>query len=103
MPEGKYVVFKTEDWNTIFNCLEEVFELKKESGVLIRGKILDDAVVIRRQDIFAPPALDAYSNSILVSLAMMGPGETKERLKDIASYFHEQAVLSWDTDRKVPD
>lgn len=73
-----------------------------------------DAVVIRRQDKFAPPALDAYSNSILVAIEMFmdsGMGDqmndkqeaTLNRLQEIADYFHEAAVASWTSQRKLPD
>lgn len=93
----KYVVFKGEDW----------YEFHQAS---IHGEPhnyptpVDDAVVIRRQDVFAPPALDAYANSIQVAITAGGvEGNARVRLARIADFFHEQAVLSWDTTRKLPD
>lgn len=91
----KYVVFKREDW--------------EESGVSRMNALpqpIEDAVVIRRQDVFAPPALDAYANSISVALALL-PEEVeldgKTDLQEIADYFADQAAQSWQTDRKIPD
>jgi len=70
---------------------------------------LPDAVVIRRQDLFSPPALDAYANSILIAVEALkadSAGYSSNlvlRLQALARYFHAQAVAAWDTDRKMPD
>jgi hypothetical protein len=96
----KYVVAKTEDfdrwWDDVGYGMPDL-------------NVIPDAVVIRRQDIFAPPALDAYANGIRVAIEAMKSDnagyndKVVERLEDIAQYFHEQALLAWETDRKVPD
>lgn len=91
----KYIVFKREDWEDAVRAgeLPEV----------------EDAVVIRRQDIFAPPALDCYANSIqtaiemLQATAMSGNVDGIAELRDIADYFAEQAAKSWSEQRKLPD
>jgi hypothetical protein len=66
-----------------------------------------DAVVIRRQDVFAPPALDAYANAIQTAIAVLCNGEEPTGrtadLREIADYFHEQAVKAWEDKRKMPD
>lgn len=75
-----------------------------------------DAVVIRRQDLFAPPALDAYANAIDVAISLTPYAEMENldvdvpeafrrvlRLREVADYFHRQAVLAWDAERKLPD
>lgn len=106
---SKYLVYKTEDMERW---------LYSESGPLLDPatvpKPIEDAVVIRRQDMFAPPALDSYSNSIQAAIeavrAANGDQDITEeaasnikRLRDIADYFHDQASISWDTHRKLPD
>lgn len=67
------------------------------------GTLVEDAVVIRRQDLFAPPALDSYANSISIAAMMLEPGEQRLKMQDVADYFHAQAVASWETERKLPD
>lgn len=101
---NKYVVFKREDWDAH----------RDQPGCMPEDLEVDDAVVIRRQDVFAPPALDAYANLITAALAVAQdvsghipgvdeePGSVK-RLREIADYFHEQAALAWDTHRELPD
>lgn len=69
------------------------------------GELVEDAVVIRRQDKFAPPALDAYANAITTvieagNLAL----PARQRLQVVADYFHDQAAKSWSEPmRKLPD
>jgi len=101
--DSKYVVFKRDDYVNWFNSFPER-AMPNGPGPYA----LEDAVVIRRQDVFAPPALDAYANSIRVALSMAMPSDEAginiaARLAEIADYFHEQATLSWDTERKLPD
>lgn len=96
--DSKYVVFKRVD----------VEPYLVVSGSKLLQKVLDDAVVIREQDVFAPPALDAYANVILAFVEAVEsvdtvPMEETKRLREIADYFHERAVSAWDRDRKLPD
>ena len=63
------------------------------------GTPVDDAVVIRLKDPFAPTALFTYSNTILsfveLGLSWNVLGEHDEhRLLEIVEYFHNQAVQS---------
>lgn len=71
------------------------------------GTPVDDAVVIRRQDMFAPPALDCYANAIQTCVEVLcngGPPSGKTmQLQQIADYFHDQAAKSWTEQRKLPD
>lgn len=62
-----------------------------------------DAVVIRRQDAFAPPALDVYEGGIGVALELAPKNGITERLQEIRDYFHRQAEAAWHTHRKIPD
>lgn len=96
----KYVVFKRQEFKQWYDEWPET-EDELPQAVL-------DAVVIRRQDAFAPPALDAYANAIQTLLEMVGMGVTMEieqysKLREIADYFHEQAAKAWDEKRKLPD
>lgn len=103
MNDNKYVVFKREDFDRIAS----------DKGTATRNELLrvalDDAVVIRKKDVFAPPALDMYANSILVALSMIGtvesgdtPTELTNQLRAIADYFHAQATDSWNQVRSLP-
>ena len=60
---------------------------------------IKDAVVIRRQDVFASPCLFTYANMISLVAKSIGDPE----LQRIADYFHDQAVLAADEGRKFPD
>lgn len=104
--DSKYVVFRREVWEA----------RSEKSGLsMLSGDIIDDAVVIRRQDVFAPPALDAYANMIQAAITIFTdtggfiPGVDPEppaiaRLREIADYFHEQSELAYaDSQRKIPD
>lgn len=65
---------------------------------------IPDSVVIRRQDMFAPPALHTYANSLAIAarLADATSGQAKQ-LQRIADYFHEQAVAAEAEAYKLPD
>jgi len=96
MLDDKYVVFKKKEWAEANRHIRPMPEP------------LEDAVVIRCQDVFAPPALDAYGNAILCVIEAMKkmPGADKERmeeLQDIADYFHRRASDAWQVERKLPD
>lgn len=83
--DEKYVVFKREEWE---NYEHEAAPLPVP---------IEDAVVIRRQDRFAGPALHAYAACIAMVAA------EKPELMPVADYFHEQAVLADEEGRKLPD
>lgn len=97
---SKYIVFKQDEFDRWANSLGENDMERMPLG-------LQDAVVIRRQDVFAPPALDAYANAMQTCVEVLCNGSkptgTAERLQDIADYFHDQAAKSWTEQRKLPD
>lgn len=108
MNDEKYIVFKRKEFITKMNALR--LEVDQSIVSHIQSGAIDDAVVIRRQDVFAPPALDAYANSITIVIEVLkksNPDITTEGLikglRDAADYFHEQARESWQTVRKLPD
>lgn len=81
---AKYVVHKVED-----------------------GSLVDDAVVIRLKDPFAPTALFTYANTIMSFVELMeqfmDPME-HHRMIELADYFHDQAVTSQTIkDKRLPD
>ena len=88
--DEKYVVFKRKEWEDQIDDPEPIA----------------DAVVIRRQDIFACAAFHTYSNQILSVIETMRElgAEPPEHLMGIADYFHEQALRAEKSGaRKVPD
>jgi len=117
--EEKYVVFdkvRFEQW--IDTCQMQMNELcrlhmKRTPGSVVSidfgavdripGKI-DDAVVIREQDIFAGPALEMYSAAITTALRLL-PNEdaTVRRLTQIRNYFRRCADRAYEKATKVPD
>lgn len=93
----KYVVFKAEDW------------AKWDQHGQTKGElpVVDDAVVIRLKDPFAPTALFTYANTIMSLVELMeqwiDPLE-HTRMIELADYFHNQAVTSQTIqDKKLPD
>jgi hypothetical protein len=113
--DGKYVVFKVDDfyqfvinlWNTHWSKDGDQTTVEEAA----KPYVVMDGVVIRRQDVFAAPALYAYSNAILVAIEVMKSldlqyGEMDEVIDHLmakSDYFAMQAELSADTPRKVPD
>ena len=112
MDNAKYRIFKRDDFMKFLGDIaapsgnETKIRLTNLLGLdeLAEHYEARDSVVIRLQDVFAPPALDAYANSITVALQFIDP-ETVEykHLQSVADYFHEAARQSWEIDRKVPD
>lgn len=99
--DNKYVVVKREEWDALLRVAPAMVAEHFPEPI-------PDAVVIRRQDVFAPPALDTYANAIYtaVEILRMQNGQHADearRLLNIADYFHGQAVTAWQTNRKVPD
>lgn len=98
MEDAKYVVFKRDEF-------EEWSDGRYD---FLPGRVCD-AVVIRRQDMFAASALDTYADSISVAISVMRlcrdgeVGEQVKRLQGIADYFREQAYAARDTFTKIPD
>ena len=83
---SKYIVFKRDEFMAEGTAAE-----------------LEDAVVIRRQDIFAPPALDAYANAMTCVIEASADDRMRRQLQPIADYFHDQAAKAWTEERKLPD
>lgn len=100
----KYVVVKKVD----FDAWRETHDATGTPVVRsLESKMLNDAVVIRLQDVFSRPAFDAYAASILVALELTKPTpenkETREHLQALADYFHTMAERAAHTRHKIPD
>lgn len=105
MADTKYACFKAHDF---ISARDDASDEAKQVLQRLQNKRLHDSVVIRLQDRFAPPALDAYANSITIAIETLDAagidGEVVDRLKKVADYFHERAAESWQRDdRKLPD
>jgi len=92
-PDPKYIVFKAEEFDRWNNLVGGT----KKAG--LQGRV-DDAVVIRLKDPFAATALYTYCNTIMSFLELMDDRdasmteEERQRMLDIADYFHGQAMDS---------
>lgn len=97
MDDNKYIVFKRDEFMEWFSAM-------------VKGTttppILQDAVVIRRQDIFSGPALHVYAANIgLVAKLLNNEGINGRgaKLRGVADYFHDQAILADEEGYKLPD
>jgi hypothetical protein len=92
----KYLIIKLEDFHDW-----EADRVRPVSWLLEHA--IKDGVVIRRQDLFAGPALHAYAACIALASKMSPDASTRRQLGSVADYFHEQAVLADSEGRKIPD
>lgn len=98
---GKYITFKRADYDAII--IKDGPKMSAELKHVLLQSEVNDAVVIRRQDVFAGPALHTYAHSIALAASQFADGEQRKKLQDIADYFHEQAVLADEMRGKLPD
>jgi hypothetical protein len=99
--DDKYIVFKRSDFDGMVVDLSPTMTLLN-----LKDLAIEDAVVIRRQDYAAPHVLDAYGTFYTATAEILkehGEEATAKRLIKIADYFHQQALMAWDTQRKLPD
>jgi hypothetical protein len=92
--DDKYVTFKREDFE------RHIFG---QAAARYADYELTDAVVIRRQDLFASPALATYAACIAITAQTMPVGPTKDALLDVGDYFERQSQLAADEGFKLPD
>lgn len=91
MQDDKYVVFKKDVWEGTMEC--DLPDLQP----------LDDAVVIRTQDLFAGPALWVYAHVLGLAAKTQSDPEVGKRLGEIADYFSLRATEAGERLGKVPD
>lgn len=92
--DDKYIVFKSDDF---FN------QVKGLPVALWASIAIPDAVVIRRQDKFASPALATYAAMIAVVVSETDDPDKRAKLLQVADYFEDQAKLAADEGHKLPD
>lgn len=110
MKDDKYAVFKIGDWIEEWKQHQDPGDAPHPLTDLQR-KRLDDAVVIRTQDVFAGPALHAYAANISTAISVIKSlpidaieiDEAVARLQSIADHFHEAALEADDKVGKIPD
>lgn len=64
---------------------------------------LPDAVVIRRQDLIASPALATYASMIACAIKLSMDPAVSAQLQQVADYFQRQSELAADEGYKFPD
>lgn len=104
MTDEKYIVFKRKDFQEFWERIGGS-GAKGIDGVWENAPDpLQDATVIRGQDLFAAPALDSYANSIGVFVSLADPGDPRrDYLQSVADYFHRRADESRGIAFKTPD
>ena len=90
--DGKYMTYKREDAILV----ADGYVTFKETAEL------PDAVVIRRQDLFASPALATYASMIAIAINLSPDEMTKLRLRKVGDYFQRQSELAADEGYKLP-
>jgi hypothetical protein len=95
----KYIVMKREDLP--FALLEA-----------LEDSVLDDAVVIRKQDVFAEAGLRAYASNIICTVEILEnlpyasvivDTDTLDHMMEIADFFNGEADNSRGRTHKIPD
>jgi hypothetical protein len=104
--DHKYIVFKRDDF---YQMVGSWFSAKAPNVDLAKiadqcdSERLHDAVVIRRQDYFASPALATYASMIAIAVNLIEDGERKRELLQVADYFERQAQQAAEEGWKTPD
>jgi hypothetical protein len=91
--DDKYVTFKRDD----------LYEALKGQPISVAALEIKDAVVIRRQDFFASPALAGYAASIAIAIQLTDDPKRAQQLRYVADYFERQSELAADEGWKLPD
>lgn len=103
--DGKYVVFKVDEWDA--TC--QRYEVAQRDE--LEDASLGDCVVIRHQDVFAGPGLAAYANAVqtfIEAVEQLGTPIAQESylgtMRDLRDYFMTQAQAAFEyPHKKVPD
>lgn len=110
---GKYVIFKSEDWRRLVDEIGRRFTDRPDHvrPILKRAvaTMVQDGVVIRRQDTFSPAPLHMYQlmiESTIEALKKQPGGYNEEYVRHLqsrADYFHEEAMRAEEENYKIPD
>lgn len=96
----KYIVFKREEFLEVLRSLPAYQEMANYG---FQERVIPDAVVIRRQDLFASPCLATYASMISLVAKNHGDPEVGKELQAIADYFEDQARHAAEEGWKLPD
>jgi hypothetical protein len=97
--DDKYVTFKREDFNAWWNQTS----VGGTRHDVPAPQEIKDAVVIRRQDYFASPALAGYAASIAIAIRLSDDDKKRAELMPVADYFQRQSELAAEEGWKTPD
>lgn len=98
--DDKYIVFNRKDFLQYMQPQAMNFATAEMHSRGLQAMALADAVVIRRQDLFASPALATYASCIAISLRT---GLENATLRNVADYFQRQSELAAEEGWKLPD
>lgn len=100
--QDKYVVFKKSDWDEAITQ-----KLGEHAPELVRLYGVEDAVVLRLQDVFTRPALYAYGNGIQNAVDIMmavSDGMLEEECQELISIADSIIELAnIETETKFPN
>jgi hypothetical protein len=99
MSDDKYITFKSEDFYTLLDrdSIGDASFYEK-----LKSIALADAVIIRRQDLFASPCLATYASMISLVASREADPDVRVDLMRVADYFEDQAKLAADEGYKLP-
>lgn len=92
---------QTDDKYIVFKRTELIEALR--GGAFGPLPEIHDAVVIRRQDLFAAPALATYAACIAIARLTATDEVVRKSLLDVADYFQRQSELAAAEGWKLPD
>ena len=107
--DDKYVVFKRSEFYQMLGYLLSEASMAgtdyETPSALpeIEKAIVLDAVVIRRQDYFAAPALATYASMIGMANILATDPDVKKRMIKVADYFQRQSEAAAEQGFKFPD
>lgn len=105
--DTKFICFKRQEfYEWLANLTTRNLAAESSPGLLEESYklALEDAVVIRRQDVFASPALATYANCIALTARLMTNDRIRQaELLEIADYFQRQSEMAGDEAYKLPD
>ena len=104
--DQKYITFKREEFMQWLGELsgKDLRNLPVPNLLHNAERItVEDAVVIRRQDYFAAPALATYASTIGLATHLTDDPKRRAQLIAIADYFQRQSEIAGDEAWKFPD
>ena len=100
---NKYITFKRDDFMAMMEPRAMNFATAEQVFQGLTSMALPDVVVIRRQDLFAGPALHSYAASISIAARLNSDPDLTQGLQNVADYFHDQALMADEEGWKLPD